>query len=462
MSSSITGFIRGDGRFYAMEDDSLAFVKKQLLFNAFKDIISKELKNEGLSPNVFWEKFEEKFDESFEPVQESLTLKYGIEEEDVSAKKKEKFKKELRLKRLKSRGQFGGVKTVIHSYSIKRMTRSTQLANSRYIQINGRLNKKKLNALYLKLTNNGEFKLFKNLFITADFSLGNMTWADAGVEVKNDFITVVKDHWKKWLDKSLSESIENIIIVDSEQERKIKDFLRIPTEGAQIGDNLKNSLWLKFNVKILKKNEDPILRKREFAFNLEFLLVELEKNTLLSHFDFNSTAQKYDFKDSHELSSNLASMVYRIPLDKFRDFKKMISNLPANSHNLFLNVKNLGSIQELFEFNEFLAEKGVSLQVSTTIKSLNGKSARIGLTYQGNHQELSDFLKSLNSMDFKKNKSILLPEIDNPFSIMIVNKESSLEVMDGTKKSDATLKKNKREETQSKKIRIKTDFVPKA
>ena len=91
MSSSITGFIRGDGRFYAMEDDSLAFVKKQLLFNAFKDIISKELKNEGLSPNVFWEKFEEKFDESFEPVQESLTLKYGIEEEDVSAKKKRKI-----------------------------------------------------------------------------------------------------------------------------------------------------------------------------------------------------------------------------------------------------------------------------------------------------------------------------------------------------------------------------------
>lgn len=462
MSSPITGFIKGDGRFYAMEDDSLAFVKKQLLFNAFKDIISKELNNEGLNSNFFWEKFDEKFEEHFEPTKKALSEKYGIENEDVNPKEKEKYKKALRLKRFTQKGDFGGIKSAIHSYSIKRMTRSTQIANSRYIQINAKLNKKKLNALYIKLTNNGNFKIFKNLYISADFSLENMTWADAGVDVKDDFISVVKDHWKKWLGKSLSDSVENFVLMDAGQEKSVKDYLRIPTEGAQIEENLKNSLWLKFNVIIAKKGEDIFLRKREFNFSLTFLLIEIEKNSLLSHFDFNSQPQKYDFINSHELSSNLASMVYRIPLDKFRDFKKNISSLPTNSHSLFLTVKNIGSIQELFEFNEFLAEKGVSLQVFTQIKSLSGKNARIGVTYQGNHQEMTDFLKSLNSLDFKKNKSILLPEIENPYSIMLVNKESSLEVFDGTQKSDATLKRIKKDETQSKKIIINMDVEPKA
>ena len=47
-------FIRGEGRFVSEPSDGHEFVKSQLLYEGFSDILSKEMRNLGLNKDLFW------------------------------------------------------------------------------------------------------------------------------------------------------------------------------------------------------------------------------------------------------------------------------------------------------------------------------------------------------------------------------------------------------------------------
>ena len=51
-SSTRSRYVFGEGRFYAYDDDSLSFVKNQLLSNAFRNVITKEMKSIGLDADL--------------------------------------------------------------------------------------------------------------------------------------------------------------------------------------------------------------------------------------------------------------------------------------------------------------------------------------------------------------------------------------------------------------------------
>ena len=133
-------YIEGEGRFYAGDDDSLAFVKSQLISNAFQDVISKELASMGLDANLFWNKWNARFDSYFTPVQEQLREKYKLDEQGNGAQKND-YQKALRVKKLELQARYGDLARVVSSYSIKRMTRSTQVPNSRYMSLQAKVDR---------------------------------------------------------------------------------------------------------------------------------------------------------------------------------------------------------------------------------------------------------------------------------------------------------------------------------
>ena len=71
-------YVLGEGRFNATDDDSLGFVKKQVIHQGFLDVISKELETMGLNKDLFWQKYDEKSKNSFASVELSLKEKYKI------------------------------------------------------------------------------------------------------------------------------------------------------------------------------------------------------------------------------------------------------------------------------------------------------------------------------------------------------------------------------------------------
>ena len=53
------------GKFYAKEEDTVSFIKSQLLYNSLVSVFDQEFKRMGLNGDLFWTKFEEKFDKYF-------------------------------------------------------------------------------------------------------------------------------------------------------------------------------------------------------------------------------------------------------------------------------------------------------------------------------------------------------------------------------------------------------------
>ena len=96
--------IEGEGRFISEEGDSLPFIKEQLLFNSFQDVITKYLKKQGLDSNLFWEKHEQRFDAFFTYIEKELR-KNDLSDPKTSAEPS-KIEKEVRTKRLERKAQF--------------------------------------------------------------------------------------------------------------------------------------------------------------------------------------------------------------------------------------------------------------------------------------------------------------------------------------------------------------------
>ena len=177
-------FVSGEGRFFAQDEDSLSFVKKQLLYSAFRDVLSKEMSAIGLDSGTFWTAYDQKFDNYFEPIKQKLKNTYKIVDgEEVSEKQKEAYQKKLRRKKLTLMAKYGRLGRAITSYSIKKMTRSTQMANSRYLNLQAKVNRKLLSSLFRKFTLSSERRRYKKLYLTVNFSLEDMSWVDLGVGV---------------------------------------------------------------------------------------------------------------------------------------------------------------------------------------------------------------------------------------------------------------------------------------
>jgi len=441
-------FINGEGRFYAQEDDSLAFVKKQLLSSAFRDIISKELKHMGLDSDFFWQKYDAKFDEYFTPIQDDLKKRYKIEDENVTEKKREAYQRTLRLKKLKLKSRFGRLARTIKSYSIKSMSRSTQMANSRYLSLQAKVDRQALNQVYFKFTRTSETRHFKNIFLTVDFKLEDTIWTDFGVDVQSDFTNVIKEHWKRWLSDNYAPYIDQVVITDEEQNEKLLNFVRIPRESTQTihnytdastnseetkdtsyihveDDAMRDSLWLKVTLNVKKKDEDSLLKKREFEIGGEFILIDLKNNMMAHHFDFISEKSKFSFEKAQSLSSNLASLIYGMPLNELKKVQKTLGQMPANRKKVNLEVYNLESIGQLLQMRSLIQNKGVTLLLNPTISKFNNEVAIVSLEFQGDPSRLSTLLKELENTAVG-NKVLRFKTMDNPFQMILESKTTEM------------------------------------
>ncbi len=437
-------FISGEGRFFAQEEDSLSFVKKQLLFSAFRDVISKELKLMGLESDFFWQKYDAKFDEYFLPIQEDLKKRYKIDDENVTEKKRTAYQKRLRAKKLKLKSRFGRLARSIKSYSIKSMSRSTQMANSRYLSILANVDRQSLNQLYFKFTRTNETRHFKNIFLTVDFRLKDLAWTELGVEVQSDFTNVIKEHWKRWLTDNYAPYVDLVVITDEAQKGKLQNFVRIPqettktihsytsdakaseeqTETSYISveeDALRDSLWLKISITLEKKDEDVLLKKREFEIGGEFILIDLKNNQMAHHFDFVLDRNKFSFEKSQTLSSNLASLIYGKPLNELKKVQKSLGQMPSNKRKVNLEIYNLDSIGQLFKMRKLIQNKGVTLLLNPTIKEFNNNVAIVSLEYQGDPTRLSDKLKELENTMID-DRVLKFRTVDNPFQMFLDQK----------------------------------------
>ncbi len=417
----------GEGRFYAANDDSLTFVKTQLHYQAVRDVITKEMKTLGLDEKVFWENYETRFGEYFAPHAQEIHDKFSVNGE-IAANKKADYDKALRNKRLSLLSRFGRLQGLVSSYSVKRMTRSPQAPQSRYYEIEARIDRRALNDLYLKFTSTDSDRQYQTLFVTTDFRLRNMSWNDTGVDVGSSFTDVIKNHWRKWLETKYAGIVQEIVFTDESSERHLRDFLLIPRDVAfnqriEEGDSsiarYASGLWLKLGTDIEKISDDSLLEKREISVEGEMLLIELKTNQSIAQADLAKEAKLFYTDNINNFSSSLASMVYSKPLPELENAKRALSNTSLAQQDYHINVSSLTSIQDLMEVGNLLNAKGVIHQAQAAIINFNGKAGSLALSFRGGKEALTKFLRELTGQSVG-GAGVLQVNPENPTDMLLM------------------------------------------
>ena len=438
-------FVSGEGRFVSADGDSLTFVKKQLIYSAFRDVITKELSAMGHKSEVFWSKYNEKFDSYFTPIKDKLAKSYGAtEEKPLEGSKKDRYDKSLRIKKLAIKARYGKLQKVISSYSVKKMSRSPQYPNSRYMSVQAKVNRKILNDVFYAFTRGGIRRSYKNLFISIDYTLKDMSWEDVGVEVSNDFTSVLSVHWKRWFEDKFKGKISNVILATESDVEKLSLHIKMPSDTSthinnsdnvstdlensqeiaiiNVEDELQDSLWLKVQVNVEKLSEDVIFKKRSFNFGGEFLLFDLKTNRLASHYDFIPEDATFETIESQKLSSNIASLVYRLPISKWQGLVKDIAHFPLGQKSFNLEVFGASSVKQIDEVNTHISTLGLTNNLKIKLESFNRDRALVKIFYKGDVEELKRTILKSKNMEIDKRKYIQFENEDNPFVLNLIEK----------------------------------------
>jgi hypothetical protein len=438
-------FVSGEGRFVSADGDSLTFIKKQLTYSAFRDVISKELSAMGHNSEVFWSKYHEKFDSYFSPIKEKLSKAYGATEESpLEGSKKESYDKALRSKKLAIKARYGKLQKVISSYSVKKMSRSPQFPNSRYMSVQAKVNRKLLNDVFYSFTRGGTKRSYKNLFVSVEYFLKDMSWNDVGVEVESDFTNVLSEHWKRWFEDKFKGKISNVVLATESDVEKLALHIKMPSDASShindlggvkndlensqentiitVEDELQDSLWLKVRVNVEKLSEDIIFKKRSFNFGGEFLLFDLKTNRLASHYDFISEEATFETIDNQKLSSNLASLIYRLPISKWQGLIKDIAHFPLGQKSFSLEVLGASSVKQIDEVNTHLSTLGLTNNLKIKLESFNRDRALVKIYFKGDIEELKSTILKSKNMEIDKRKLIQFQNDENPFVLNLIEK----------------------------------------
>ena len=409
-------YVVGEGRFYRRDGDSSSFVQKQLLYNAFRNAITREIDGMGLDSGAFWKNYEERFEESFKPVGEATKKDFLDKNGRLSRSARGKLAKALRFKRLSSMSTFGSLNKIVSSYAIK--DRASPLESSPHsyrMTINARVDRKILHRTYLQFTSNRREISFERLFISADVQARNMDGFSRGSGRTDSFAKAVLDSWSGWFKKNMTDSFREVVPIEDVGSMGLEESLRKTTSFT-------GSLWLKINVQMEQTGEDRLFGYGDFLTKVDFLLLDLTTNSVIVHADLEGTEVRLGLRPD-ELVSELAGIVHRKPLEEFSKIKQSIGSFAPDRARFDLTVGNVTNLIDILELSEYLSDRGIILGIAPHISRYDGTEALITLDFRGGREGILAFLKGLNRKMFADRKMLVVVKEDHLNILKVADKD---------------------------------------
>ena len=391
-------FIKGRGQFVSTEDDSHGFVTKQLTHEAFRDIISKELKNVGLNPELFWQKVDEELEQRYAEIDKSLRTKYKMDDNPSSAQVRA-YRRVLRYRKLKLRRTYGKISNVVTRYVVNKVSRSQKDPNYRYIKMEGEVNRVALNKLYYKFVRGKKSSEYGSIFLDVDFVLDNVSYSELNIENENDFEDVVIKSWLDWFSKNKPANIANIEVLTEDNEAKLVEYMKLPSETMlmNIPENFVNSLLLKVEVQISKVKFDKELNRYDFKYEGSAFLKDLQTNLNITTYSLASENKSYLVTENINLANILANHVYKLALGSFPEMVSSIKSLTPITSIQRVSVENYSNMGTLQRLLKQLKEKGIKYSLQTEIDNISRNRAEFVLYFDGETQELKGLFSDLNA-----------------------------------------------------------------
>lgn len=388
-------FTKGKGTFLSTSDDSLGFVKQQLIFEGVKDIITKDLAAISLNPDLFWKKYDERYQEQYSVIDESLKIKYKIDN-GANAKDRENYQKKLRRKSLLLKRRIGNLRRVVSSYAIKKISRSASNPNYRVIRIEGKTDKKLLTQIYYSFVKGGSSSQYGTLFLKTKFELEGFTFSEINIESKKEFTDVITNGWVKWLNENKPSSLQAVSFLTQPEEDEIRSG-RVEQGVVDSSAKYFNSLVLELTLKIKLNDLDKEVNTYRFTLGGGALIEDAATGRVLETIAFNNTKKTVELKPNMSMANILANSVYRYGSDYFVSVNRKIKQISPANFIQKIQLSNFDKVKNIFELQEAIERVGVKYSVKADLHKIQSNAAELVTYLDGNKENIVEVLNLTKS-----------------------------------------------------------------
>lgn len=411
-------FTKGTGVYRSDDGDSQEFIKQQLLYEGFKDIISKELDAMGLNKELFWKKYNDALDIEILALEKSLKEKYQIDNNPTSSQV-QKFKKSFRYRKLIKTRNFGRIQNIISSYTLDKIYRSPKNPKYRRIKLEGAVKTDKLHALYYSLIKGKKSSDYGSLFINSEYILDGFNFSDIGIENPSVITDEVSKSWISWFsdEKRKPKNIANIEVLDADKKEKLQTYLKLSKGDlrSNIPEVFVNSLLLdiEIHIKLTVLNERFKEHKLEYFGNA--YLKNLQTNLVVKTFKLNTVTKNVVVDEDINLPSLIANDVYRLALGEFNTVASTVKNINPMDSYMALPILGKINVYELNALKDLIVERGVKYSLQANLSDISRERSSLDLYFDGENSDIRNFLVSLESA--KKDLKFQVVEDNGSFAV---------------------------------------------
>jgi len=428
--------VLGHGRFQSAPDDTLEFIKEQLLANAFRDVLGKELTAMDFSATDFWQKYDAAFADSFRGTEEKFKERLATQSkawderiakaEDSTQKSKlrtrkneviSELEKALRLKKLKAHSEFENIGRAIKSFSIVKMSRATNDPQQRSITVQAKVDRPYLAQLYNRLMREQGQTVWGTLYLTTSFNLENISWAEIGGEQLETALLTTWANWgqEQWGD--LVQQVSNSASVSSlEQKAALPDKIG-ELQGSSLWSG-KPDLWLQIKLNVQQVTEDEFSKLKRVVTQGEFALLALKTGKILLSGVIGEANKNYSVQEIHDFASALATTISSSALEALKKVRTALENTSSQIHTVALEVKNPGSMANALEILNWLKSNGIRFQVGGALQKYGAGQAVLVISSTAEEKDFINLMSLLAKQVIGGHRVKYDPE--NPYTCEIL------------------------------------------
>ena len=416
-------FTKGKGQFYTTINDSLTVIKKQLIYLATKDIISKELTSMGFDKDSFWEAYQQSLEKKLDILKENLRKQMLSKDKQLI----EKYRQAWRKNHLKAKREHGKLLQVLDSYRVGRVIRSSFNPKVYTLKIEGKISRSKLKKIYFQFSpRQSKARTIDKIYWTLDLSLSQENWSDLTIESKEEVVEKLNKVFIDELDRVLGPSKMELIITDISDFEQIQthtqrsDFdLNILKEGMTRKNQFLNTVWihLKLNASI-SWDVFEFNRKSLDSFG-DIIVTDLKYNKPIY---VKKIEQKRDIIQSikrSEFAEKITSLIYKRVISEFIPLKQRLKDLPSNLKRNTVEILNYRNYTHLQNIQEILARAGEKYRLKTYLKSFILDRAQLILEYQGSTDHWWSILSKINGRKLQDGSILTMSKGEKSWNITV-------------------------------------------
>lgn len=374
--------------------------KPFLVHKAVLETLKDQAADLGIDFLAFENKLSEKFEKNFATFKEKkLEKTFGKNySKELSEEQKKAFLDGLEKKKANNFVTFARLSGLLSSYSFKSIEKLPEPATDWKASIILVLDRAKFEKYKERLFSDAA-KEYSKIQVLVDVTPLGFAWPDLALEHGSSFSNPLLVSWGKWLTANQPQNVEEISLCEGACQEAFNTWQQVPQEeGMQISSGIANSLWLKVSYNLRKISHNSEINEWKFEWDGSVVLLDANTKKILASHTLLPESKMWRGLDQKTLNSNLASALYRTPLDAFSKVTKKVQDTHRLNRLNRLIVRGYANMGDIVSLMESIKKLGQSLHLEMQLDVFTQKEAQILCFYVGEEKSFTDLLSGVKEL----------------------------------------------------------------